>query len=133
MKTFRVDKAWARDQERMRRYRRRLVGCFAAWLPLIFAVFLLIYDSIGTRPLRLFFTREDNDQHHRLSDLVPAFRDISHDQWLDAWLFILPSCAAFGAIVMAIFWRCPDCRAFLHGWDRVPCRCPRCDAKLADR
>ena len=118
MKTFRVDKSWARDQERMRGHRVRVVACVSSWLPLAFALFLFMYD---------------NDQQHSLFELIPAFRDITSAEWLDAWLWILGICAAFGAIVMAVFWRCPECGAFLHGWHSFPGRCPRCDAKLAEK
>ena len=115
MKTYRVDKTWARDQRRMRRHRMRTHICLLGWLPLIVTGALFVYDR---------------DQQMSIFELLPAYRNITYHQWFTAWLWILGSCAVLGTALMLVFWRCPACRRFL-GDQLSPGRCPHCDAKLS--
>src|SRR5688572_7941934 len=98
MKTYRVDKGWARDQRRMRRHRMRTHICLLGWLPLIVTGGVFLWDG---------------DQHTSIFELHPAYRGIGYDQWLEAWLWILGTCAVLGVVVMLVFWRCPACRRLL--------------------
>ena len=112
--TYRVDKGWVRDQERMRRHGMRRFLCFVGWLPLLATGMFFVYDW---------------EQDKSIFEIIPALRDIDPDRWLAIWGWIALGCVVFGALVMLALWRCPGCSGFLPVKELLR-KCPRCGAKL---